>query len=297
MSNDTTGADVTSLLDRIRDARFPSGVHCPRCGSPRVARWGSFSGRQRHRCRGCERTFSDLTHTPAAYTKKLSQWTAYADCLAECASIRSAARALGIAVSTAFRWRHAILDELSAADRETLSGVVEIGDLWFAHSRKGERQLSRPARKRGSRSRVMFPGRVVRVIAACDRVNGVVTDVALTKVVRLRDLIHSLQKRLAGKPVLLAAQGPLGPVGSLARSVGGGFVDVRGGVALRPGTLWHLRMSRGYARRLSVWIRRFRGVATKYLGNYLIWHRIIDASDRRKPALAVLHWCLSHGFT
>ena len=133
----------TTILDRIRDARFATGVRCARCDAPRVARWGSFAGRQRYRCGECKRTFSDLTGTPAAHIKKLHLWSDYARCIAEGVSVRSAARRLHVAVSTAFRWRHRILDELWVRDNEALSGIVEIGDLWFPYSRKGERGLDR----------------------------------------------------------------------------------------------------------------------------------------------------------
>ncbi|NLG83150.1 MAG: IS1595 family transposase [Firmicutes bacterium] len=50
-----------------------------------------------------------------------------------------------------------------------------------------------------------------------------------------------------------------------------------------------LNMSRGqrvvqgvnsYHSRLKTWIRRFNGVATKYLLNYLVWHEYLDESRR-----------------
>jgi hypothetical protein len=59
------------LLERVRSARFSRGPACPRCRGRWIQRWGQFAGRQRYRCRGCRRTFSDLTGTPAAYVKKL----------------------------------------------------------------------------------------------------------------------------------------------------------------------------------------------------------------------------------
>ena len=298
MHDNEQATETVAILERIRDARFADGVRCPRCRAVRIAKWGSFKGRRRYRCHSCNRTFSDLTDTPAMYTKKLELWSRYARCLADGRSVRSAARALTIAASTAFRWRHAILDTLVAQDRETLSGVVELRDLWFAYSRKGERRLAESGRTRGPRSRVMFPKRlVVRVILACDRSGGVVTDVALTNIVTLRDLTDALLERIRPQPTLLAPQGPLGPAGRFARVLGGEFTDVRGGVAFRPGTLWHLRTNLAYARRLLAWIERFRGVATKYLSNYLIWHRVVDAPERNHPAAAVLRWALSSGFT
>lgn len=43
-----------------------------------------------------------------------------------------------------------------------------------------------------------------------------------------------------------------------------------------------------YDSRLKTWIRRFNGIATKYLDNYLGWHRLLERyRDRISPA--VLH--------
>ena len=36
-----------------------------------------------------------------------------------------------------------------------------------------------------------------------------------------------------------------------------------------------------YDSRLKGWMYRFRGVATKYLGNYLGWHRMLDRYGRK----------------
>ena len=298
MSEESAPGDVGAVLERIRDARFADGIQCPRCDAVRVARWGSFAGRRRYRCGECGRTFSDLTGTPAAYSKKLTLWPAYARCMAQGVSVRAAANRLDIAVSTAFRWRHRILDELWALDAQVLSGIVEIGDLWFAYSRKGERGLTRPGRTRGPRSRTLFPRQlVVRVIVGTDRAGGVVTDYACRTAVGLDDLIETLEGRILHRPTLLAAQGPIGPVARFARRLEGKFVEVRRDVAFRPGTLWHLRTMQAYSRRLLVWIERFRGVATKYLDNYLVWHRIVDAAERLDPARVVLAWALRSGFT
>jgi len=39
---------------------------------------------------------------------------------------------------------------------------------------------------------------------------------------------------------------------------------------------WHVRSVNRYDASLKGWIARFRGVATKYLANYLGWRRLLD---------------------
>ncbi len=45
----------------------------------------------------------------------------------------------------------------------------------------------------------------------------------------------------------------------------------------------------GYASGLKTWMRRFRGVATKYLESYLGWRRMIDREGDRLTA----HLCIA----
>lgn len=193
-----------ALLNAVRMARFSHGLRCPRCGMGEVQRWGGFSGRQRYRCRCCLRTFSDLTGTPAAYRKKIALWVRYAGCLAESMSVRSAARALGIDPSTAFRWRHALLGQLAGRRAESLAGHIELGWVRFAYSQKGQRALDRPARHRGlAPGREFLPPRV-SVAALCDRLGHAVTALSLAPRPTVMDLDRVLAGALDGSPSVIA---------------------------------------------------------------------------------------------
>src|SRR5690606_27212552 len=168
--------ELVHLLEELRTARFALGLHCPRCGCERVHRWGSFSGRQRYLCLGCKRTFSDLTRTPAAYSKKLLLWHDYGQCLAEGLSVRRAARRVRIHPATAFRWRHAMVGPL--LDREPderLAAWIELCTLALPYSEKGRRRrrtTENEARRRpaGAVAPPAWAARLVaRVLIACDR--------------------------------------------------------------------------------------------------------------------------------
>ena len=49
---------------------------------------------------------------------------------------------------------------------------------------------------------------------------------------------------------------------------------------------WHINNVNGHHSRLKTWMRRFNGVASSYLRNYLGWFRALDrlSSDGLKPA-------------
>ena len=61
-------------------------------------------------------------------------------------------------------------------------------------------------------------------------------------------------------------------------------VDVQSGERVRGA--WHIQNANAYHGRLEEWMRRYRGVATSYLPNYLGWFRVLDRNARSgaKPA-------------
>lgn len=303
-----------SLVSGLREARFSNGLRCPHCGDTRVQRWGTFADRQRYRCHGCRRTFSDLTLTPAAYLKKLEKLPAFAGCMAASLSVRRTAVRIGVHPQTAFRWRHRLLSWLAANDPSVVGGWVELHSQVFAHSRKGERHLDRPARHRGLRPGEIFVHRTVRVVAGCDRI-GHVISVQLPPSIRQGPRIPSarvLAKALSGQILegsrlitrerIFAAFVRATPRDGIRHRAADSVIhpdrpppplgrrrvdrDSRSHVR----SLAHVRTAAAYLRRMRDWLVGFRGVATRYLPNYLVWHRHLDATFRRRFEALALRW-------
>jgi len=73
----TLTPDLTNskIMEMIRIARFGpnnENLRCPRCGSPKVVKYGKEKNRpyvQRYKCLNCKRTFNDLTGTPMEGSK------------------------------------------------------------------------------------------------------------------------------------------------------------------------------------------------------------------------------------
>jgi transposase-like protein len=292
-------APVAAFLEHYRAQRFRDGVRCPHCDHARIHRHGSFSQRRRYRCLACGRTFSDLTGTALAYSKKPALWPQYARCAAHSLSVRNTARIVGLSVSTAFRWRHATLREFVDRDDTILSGSIEFVDLWFAYSEKGSRGRKRPgsvgasqfaARTGGKASHSRWNGTSVRVVIACDRHEEVLSDAFVTSRVSTFHLLQSFRERIRTPSVILVAQGPLGPFGSFARKIEAAFRDCRTSDRAAGGSREDVAIANSNGRRFRTWLMRFYGVATKYLSNYLGWHRLLE---RRRPPpreLAALGW-------
>lgn len=290
-------ASTHRVLEVVRQARFVDGVACPHCGSRSVGGWGSFAGRRRHRCRGCGRTFSDLTGTPAAYTKRLDLWLPYSYCMAASLSIRAAAARVGVHPSTAFRWRHRLLDELRIRDFDTISGHVELDTVWFQYSEKGKRGARAPHPKylRCYKPRGRPPlGGVgpllgANVVIACDR-----PDTAVTNLVNVSTR-HRIDR--SALQAFLAARAPHTALAALyanpLRFAVATFVRWPHQPPFVARTTASLKLAWGYRERCLSWIARFRGVATRYLANYLIWHRRVHRRAQHHIAARLLQWPVS----
>lgn len=266
------------FLRQVREARFQDGMSCPRCGGRRIHHWGSFSGRQRYRCLHCGRTFSDLTGTPMAYSKRVHLWPEHWDCVSEPLTVRAVAARLGIHRDTAWRWRHRVLAALKRSERAVLLwGLVEVGEAWFLHSEKGSRTLRRPPYTRPRPSVAWSLDRPrVSVMLARDERGGSLSELIGAHRARADDVRDLLLPRCAPGVVLASLDGPA----SAYRTAITGLEQrwTRTGTAL----LRHPRARFG-ARvfRIRRWLRPFRGVATRYLVRYLTWH---DALERLSDA-------------
>jgi transposase-like protein len=280
---------LAGFLAQYRAIRFRDGLRCPHCQQTKVHRHGSFAERQRYRCLSCRRTFSDLTNSPVAYSKKPTLWPAYARCAKRSLTVRRSAESVGLSVSTAFRWRHAILDEAVDCDDTKLTGWIELVDLWFAYSEKGSRQGRRKPGRRGSASPSRWDGSSVRVIVACDRQDAVFSDVVIARRVSAGDLIRSLAGRIEGTPLILAAQGRMGPCATFARKIACEFQDCRRRRKAKDDS-WSVSTAVRYGARFRIWLTRFYGVATKYLANYLGWHRLLERKKAIAPELVAIGW-------
>ena len=89
-----------------------------------------------------------------------------------------------------------------------------------------------------------------------------------------------LTEHVRGRPIVTARPGRFGPAARFARRQGGRFFDARRRARHATGRA-HIRNARAYGARLKDWMQRFHGVATRYLSNYLLWHRVVDRRWRQ----------------
>jgi transposase-like protein len=249
---------------------------CPHCSGRNVVSWGRSHGLARYRCKGCGRTFNALTKTPMARLRNKDRWLAYAETMLKGTSVLKAAQACGVHYTTAFRWRHRFLGAPANDKPRRLTGIVEADETFILESFKGRRSdLRRPPRKRGGKAK--HPGLFfenIPILVARDR-HGATLDAVLPQ-----PDAASIKAAVSGaitQANRLVCDGGM-PIRAFARRANiRCFVVPAPGKPLPDAPHFHINNVNAYHGRFKEWMRRFHGVATKNLPNYLGWRRAIEA--------------------
>jgi transposase-like protein len=122
----------------LEGLRWPDGIACPRCQSPKISR---IIKRNQFDCDSCRYQFSVLvgsvfsdTHLP------LYKWllATYIICESKKGiSANQLKRMIGVSYKTSWYLTHRIRSAMAAAEDDLLSGVVEVDESWFGGKRKG----------------------------------------------------------------------------------------------------------------------------------------------------------------
>lgn len=248
--------------------------HCPHCQSKTFNRWGVRSGLQRYRCKACDKTFNAFTGTSFAHLRHKEVWMDYAQDLIDGKSIRESARHCKVDKNTTFRWRHRMLQAPMKIKAEHLHGIVEFDETYFLESHKGERHLERKPRKRGGKAAQRgVSSEQIPVLIVRDR-NGNTTDAVLAK--SDQDSIADVMLPVLDKDTLLCSdKKPVYKAFAKRHHFALKTVKVSAKEHVRD-RVYHVQNVNAYDSRLKEWIKRFHGVATKYLESYLGWMRMLD---------------------
>jgi len=248
---------------------------CPHCASEHVVRNGAARGLQRYKCRDCRKTFNALTGTPLARLRMKGKWLGQTAVLRDGVTITKAAETLGVARSTAFRWRHRFLALPKTIQAKSLVGIAETDETYFLQSFKGLRKgLTRPARKRGGcAAKRGISKEQVPVLVSRDRAGN--TADAILPADDKASVVAALGPLLP-KDIILCSDGS-STLAAAAKALGVAHrpINLSAGIRVVAG-VYHVQNVNAYDSRLKDWIRRFRGVATCYLDSYLGWFRAID---------------------
>lgn len=258
------------------DESLPDLPSCPHCHASNtlLRPWGFSRGLQRYRCRACQRTCTTLTGTPLAHLQRPERWPMYAQALIDGLSIRAAAKHCGISKNTAFQWRHRFLQRMAEHKAEREEGIVEADETFFLESFKGQRKLARPARRRGGVSRTRGTGsEQIPVLVVRDRA-GHTADFKFDKL-DARHVVAVLTPLVDADAVLCTDGAAVYAVFARETQITHEVIKAQRGQRVKAGA-FHIQNVNAYHSRLKEWMRRFHGVATRYLENYLGWRRMLE---------------------
>lgn len=260
-------------------------VKCPRCTFDRVVKNGHARGLQRYRCVGCSKTFNASTGTPLAGLHHKERFFQQGECLAKGLTVREAAGVMGVSLGTAFRLRHRFLKAVVAHQPSAVTGLVEADETYFRESQKGSRKMTRPSRKRGGKAAAAGSSKdLVPVLVAKVRGSPAVADKALTAMTA--DQAEEVLRPLVGPDTLLCIDGS----GALRKATAKLGLTTKSIAVSYDGRVsegvYHVQTVNNYHERLKTWTnRQLRGLATKYLDNYLAWMRMWEwFKEGVKPA-------------
>lgn len=260
------GSAVAAVIEEsLGDER-----RCPRCGCEGSVGRGQADGLRRFRCKGCGKSFNALTGTPLARLRKKERWLDFGQSLSEGETVATSAERCGVAMSTAFRWRHRFLRSAKNATL-TLRGIVEVDETYVLSSRKGERHLDRKARKRGGKAgRRGLSHEQVPVLIGADR-SGATISAVLPAVTA--QAVKRVLGPILGKDALLVTDGnSVYPPCAAALGVSHEALNQSAGDRVR-GEL-HTQTVNSRHEGLKTFLRPHRGIATKYLDSYLRWFHL-----------------------
>ena len=266
---------VAAVERRVGESRI-----CPRCGAGGAVRKGMARGLRRYLCKSCGRTFNAAAGTPLQGLHKKERWLSFGESLAEGDTVAKSARRCGIAHTTAFRWRHRFLDA-SRRDAGTLGGIVEADETYLRRSRKGQRKLARPPRRRGGKAASRgLSKHLVPILFAADR-SGATFGKALDST-QAAEIAEALRPAVAKDSVLAADAARCFP--PCARSLGLPRATLNRSAGQRLRGTYHIQTVGNRQGRFKAFLSGFRGVATKYLGNYLLWFQLARLDGTASPS-------------
>ncbi len=270
---------------------------CLHCGGNHVVKNGMRKdGTQRFLCRDCKRSFIPSSHSVTSRTRKhLSVWSDYLKCMLDKKTLSESADECHISLGTAFTWRHKILNALTRlTDKVYLDGTVEADETFFNLSYKGNHTKShdftmpRASHKRGNdvHTKGLSSDKVCVPCAVSDSGLAYAKPVKLGKI--SSDCVLKTFGNIISNDAILCTDNERAYL-ELAKKSDIKLIqtDTDNRLREKDGDIYGVQLINAYHARLKKFIRRFNGVSTKHLGNYIVCNDIISYNHRDRKELLI----------
>jgi transposase-like protein len=256
------GKDV---VDYQEIKAMSTGVLCPDCNSSHVIKNGLQSGVQNYRCKTCGRQFRVTTGTFMYGVHEKGKMLEYIKCMSAGMSLRESARIVHISLTTSFFWRHRILCAMqSFEDNVNFFGVVELEELLMNYSEKGKKKRDKKEVKKLKKKKQTK----VAVLAATDRSGNILFKKLEGNRVQADHISEFLKSRISDNSVICGSNK------KAFKTVNAEHIkhkEITNKNKMKQGIYSVSTVHKKITDFVSWIYYKFRGVATKYLTNYIMW--------------------------
>jgi transposase-like protein len=258
-----------TALDYQRIKILSTAPICPRCRCEYVTKAGVHNGRQVYKCKNCKYQFRETAKSLVYYSHKYYLLVDYIKCMLEGKSLRACAREVCISLPTSFRWRHKILSAIQGLEGGiNFSGITEADELLLQYSEKGRRYKTLEEKEQAMKT--VHPN--VAVLVMTDREGNLLFKHTGENKVQNSQIKEELKRRVSENNLICFK-----PNDEFKQAV---MESPSKKVIVRRKTkglaIYSVNVAEKKITNFLVWMMRFRGVATKYLQNYLMWFVVMN---------------------
>ena len=258
-----------TALDYQRIKILSTAPICPRCKCEYVSKAGVHNGRQVYKCKNCKYQFRETAKSLVYHLHKYPLILDYLKCMLEGKSLRACASEVGISLPTSFRWRHKILAAIQGLEGGiNFSGITETDELLLQYSEKGRRYKTLEEKEQAMKT--VHPN--VAVLVMTDREGNLLFKHTGENKVQNSQIKEELKRRVSENNLICFK-----PNDEFKQAV---MESPSKKVIVRRKTIglaiYSVNVAEKKITNFLVWMMRFRGVATKYLQNYLMWFVVMN---------------------
>ena len=255
-SNETKQENIQNSNNQIniinKDQEKP--IKCPHCHSEDFIKYGTYNKNQRYKCksRKCERTFSEATQNPFKHSKKFKEnCHKYEALYEEGLTIRECAKALNITIVTSFFWRHRFLYNLKRVNYvEKLCNYAELTRVVIIENFKGDRNSINKKKDK------------ISIVNGMNKSIDIISIIAARNHLGIYELRDNIAPRIDKKACAIGfLDGRIQAFSDKHNEVNKIKINK---INIKP-------IDKSYSLKVKRWLKKFRGVATKYIDHYLSW--------------------------
>lgn len=281
-----------TIIDLLKDRKI---TFCPHCNSTKIIKYGKYKGLQRFKCLNatCKKTFSQKTKTFISHSKKAADlWAKYFVLMNNGYSLRDCSSILNINLATAFFWRHKILVTQNKNHYNTLKNYVEISKIMIKENFKGDKNAKNRRKENVSVACAMDSNKTLlsKVISRYSLSLGSINkhfsyNIDNSSILAsYNDRYLEIYSKQHNSTVLPLPKDKISSIANdiknnnLSNNNENSIIAIKNLNSTIPTKCLFIH---NFSLQIKKWLVRFRGVATKYLENYLNWN-ILEFRNKYK---------------